>query len=1190
MPFDKVDTQADFPALEREVLAFWEKIHAFDQLREKNNNGPRWSFLDGPITANNPMGVHHAWGRTYKDAYQRYHAMLGQHLRYQNGFDCQGLWVEVEVEKQLELKSKRDIENLVPGNSFASIDRFVQLCKERVDRFARVQTDQSIRLGYWMNWDRTDEDWAKPPDERKSYFTMSEENNYTIWSFLKKCHDRGLIYRGYDCMPWCPRCGVGLSEMEVKEGYRSVEHRAVFVRFPLRDRPGENLLVWTTTPWTLTSNVAAAVNPDLTYLKVQLKGEVYYLAKGAFTADRTAVDAGAADEDEGGEPAEGSGKRKARGPRLKTLEQLFKEKARAGGTIVGEVMGADMIGWTYDGPFDDLPATGHEYGFPDELSRVVQARRWAPGVNAQQAHRVVAWDAVGQEEGTGIVHIAPGCGKEDFLLGKEQGLPPVAPLDEGGVFLPGFGGFTGMCAVDVAVADRVFQDLRTKDVLFATERYEHRYPHCWRCKTELLFRLVDEWFINMSWRDEIIAVTEKVKFLPESINGQARERNWLENMGDWMISKKRFWGLALPIWVDEVTGDFEVIGSREELKSRAVEGWDRFESHTPHRPWVDLVKIRNPKTGNLMSRIPDVGNPWLDAGIVPYSTMGYNRDREYWKKWFPADFITECFPGQFRNWFYAILAMSTMMENQRPFKVLLGHALVRDQEGDEMSKSKGNSVEFNGAADSGYELFTDRDPKLSVEAQARRALPTGYLSSYEGEAVIEGKARQVVKGKYPPIGADVIRWMFCRQNPAINLNIGPGPADELRRRFTIKLWNVYAFLCNYARLDNFDPAAPLVPLERRTDLDRWILSDLQKLIHEARKAFENYNVMAFCLEAESFVDERLSNWYVRRNRSRFQKNERDEDKLSAHQTLYTVLVSLTKLFAPIMPFLSETMYQNLVVKAGVKGPPSVHLCEYPAEDKTLNDDELSADMEALRRLIKMGGSARDVVNIGRRRPLAELKVQPGSAADRRAVERFGDQIREELNVKRVTLHDPAAGALLRLVGRPNTRTWGAKFHQHQGEVEEAFAAANPADIVRWAQGSNPFTLGGFELAPEDVVLAWVAPEGWAGVSDDKTKTQVVLDARITEELAREGLAREVVRHVQDLRKEANLEMEDRIALYLATDWEPLCQAIAAHRDYIASETLATQWAAAPLDGAAKKKRVRVEGRELTVELAKASQG
>ncbi len=1153
MPFEKVQTQqVDFPALERAVLELWRRIDAFEKLREKNENGPRWSFLDGPITANNPMGVHHAWGRTYKDAFQRYHAMNGKHLRYQNGFDCQGLWVEVEVEKELKLRSKRDIENLVPGDTFKSIDYFVQQCKARVDKFARVQTEQSIRLGYWMDWDR-DEDWQKQPDQRRSYFTMSEENNYTIWTFLKKCHSRGLVYRGYDAMPWCPRCSVGLSQMEMAEGYQLVAHRALFVRFPLRGRPGENLLVWTTTPWTLSSNVAAAVNPGLTYLKVRHKEQIYYLAKGAFTAQRL----------------EEQWKKKEwvpGVPKLSTLEQHFKSKG--GYEIVGEVRGADMIGWQYDGPFDELPE---------------------PSRSARDVHRVIAWKDVGETEGTGIVHIAPGCGKEDFNLGKEEELPAVAPLDEYGVFLPGFGELTGKAANDHTTTDWILDNLQHKGILLAVEKYPHSYPHCWRCKTELLFRLVEEWFIDMKWRDEIKRVVEQATFLPESINGKARELDWLTNMGDWMISKKRFWGLALPIWVDEKTGDFEVIGSREELKDRAVEGWEQFEGHTPHRPWIDLVKIRNPKTGNLMSRIPDVGNPWLDAGIVPFSTMCYNRDRAEWAKWFPADFITESFPGQFRNWFYAILAMSTMMEQRPPFKVLLGHGLVRDQKGEDMHKSKGNAIPFDGAVDTGYRLFHEREPKLGLEAQAQRDLPEGWLegSLKEETIVLDNKPKLVVSAGYPPMGADEARWLYCRHNPALNINFGPEPAEELRSRFLLKLWNVYGFFCNYARLDGFDPSTPPIPLRERPDLDRWILSDLQHLIRTAREAFESYNLMAFCLEAERFVDDKLSNWYVRRSRRRFWKSEQGTDKQAAYQTLYTVLLTLTKLFGPIVPFLTETMYQNLRTD---EQPSSIHLCDFPSVDETLIDTELSEQVNCLLSLVSLGLAVRNSVKppIRVRQPLAELKVQAGSDSEARAaVERFGDQIREELNVKAVSLHDPEWGPLLSPEVKPNMKSLGPKFGARLKDVIAAIAAADASALATKVRAGETIELPcageTILLEPGDLIVSVKAPEGWVGTIDGDT--QVALDTRITEALAREGTARDVVRHVQEQRKEAGLEMEDRIVLYLGTESEKLRAAIDAHRDYIAAETLTVEWSSQPLTGSKMHRAtVKVEGQSLTIEL------
>ncbi len=1139
MPFDKVDTQVDFPAQERAVLDLWQRLGAFDKLRAQNRGKPRWSFLDGPITANNPMGVHHAWGRTYKDAYQRYFAMTGHELRYQNGFDCQGLWVEVEVEKELRLRSKRDIENLVPGDAFASIDKFVRLCKERVDKYARVQTDQSIRLGYWMDWDRA-ADWQKPPDARRSYFTMADENNYTIWRFLKKCHGRRLVYRGYDAMPWCPRCAVGLSQQEMHEGYQLVAHRAVFVRFPLRERPGENLLVWTTTPWTLTSNVAAAVNPALTYVKVKHRDQIYYLAKGALTAHRKE------DEFRRKEWIEGV-------PKLKALEQIFKEKG--GFEVVGELRGAEMVGWTYDGPFDELPAQGHPGGYPDRIADVVVKQGWGPQEPARAIHRVIAWDAVGEVEGTGIVHIAPGCGKEDFLLGKDEQLVPVAPLDDEGVFLPGLGLLEGKSALAHATADWILNNLKEKGLLLEVEKYPHSYPHCWRCKTELLFRLVDEWFIDMKWRDEIMRVVEDVTFLPESINGKARELDWLRNMGDWMISKKRFWGLALPIWVCEACGAFDVIGGRDELKERAVEGWEKFDGHSPHRPWIDQVKVKCAQCGGRASRIPDVGNPWLDAGIVPFSTMGYNKDRAYWEKWFPADFITESFPGQFRNWFYAILAMSTMMEQRAPMKVLLGHGLVRDQWDRPMHKSAGNAIPFEGAADEGYQLT---DPK-------------GATSSH------------------PPMSADLIRWLFCRSNPANNIDFGPEPADELRARFVLKLWNTYAFFCNYAKADGFEAGGPQVPVKARPDIDRWILSDLQKLVRTARTAFEKFNVQAFCLEAEKFVDDKLSNWYVRRNRRRFWKSEKGQDKTAAYQTLYEVLLTLTKLFAPVVPFLAETMYQNLTQGAAGHSP-SVHLCDYPEVNEALIDEELSRDMDALLDLVTLGSAARNTVKIKVRQPLAELRVQPGDEGARRAVERFADQLTEELNIKRVALHS-GNGPLLSTEVKPNPKALGPKIGSRLKEVTAALAVADTAAAVakKLAAGESfelPLPGGAVLLEPGDVWVQARAAEGWTGV--EERGTQVALDARITEELKLEGTAREVVRHVQQARKDANLEMDDRIALYLHTDAPALGKAIETHRAYLGGETLVTAWATEPLGTAAHGADVKVDGQALRIELKKAA--
>ncbi len=1082
-----------------------------------------------------------------------------------------------------------------------------------------------------MDWDRTDADWAKSPDERKSYFTMSEENNYTIWSFLKNCFNKGYIYEGYDAMPWCARCGTGISQQEMNEGYKIVAHRSIFVRFPLRKTPHanasgspqENLLVWTTTPWTLTSNVGAAVNPELVYIKVKQGDQIYYVGKSAFKTARLEEQFKAKEWVEGV-------------PKLKTLEQLFKEKSKEGFEIIGEVKGAELVGLAYDGPFDELEGQNTPYGYPAEIARVVEKQGWAPAVSGNQVHRVVGWKEVGETEGTGIVHIAPGCGKEDFALGKEVGLPPIAPLDEAGIYLPGFGALAGKSANSQEVVEYVVQSLKEKGLLFATEMYPHKYPHCWRCKQELLYRLVDEWYIGMGpkpvsacepgalatgesktpvahapgspkgnqevwqpgFRSEVKEVVEKATFLPEELNGKARELDWLRNMGDWMISKKRYWGLALPIWADPESGEFEVIGSREELKERAVEGWAEFEGHPPHRPWIDCIKIRSRKTGKLMSRISDVGNPWLDAGIVAFSTMRFNRDPAYWEKWYPADFITESFPGQFRNWFYALLSMSAMMGQGTsraggpPFKNLLGHGMVRDQNGEEMHKSKGNSIEFNGAANDGYALFHERNPKIALEAQAKKDLPAGFTRFIEDEATIDGKPIKVVKGYYPPIGADVIRWMYCRTNPISNINMGPGPADELRAKFILKLWNTYAFFCNYARLDGFNPLAPQVPVAERPDIDRWILSDLQLLIKKARESFEAFNVMSFCLEAEKFVDDKLSNWYIRRNRRRFWKGEQGSDKQAAYQTLYTVLATFTKLIAPVAPFLAETMYGNLTITnhlAETASPSSIHLCDYPIADETLIDVQLSEDMEALLRLVSLGGAARNAAKIKVRQPLAELKVQAGTEADRRAIERFADQMQDELNVKRVNIHEPKDRSLLRHLVKANLKTLAPKCGNRLNEVKRLIESGAP-EIIQLVDGSSreiQLALDGqsFSITEVDVIgIPEAVDKGWQGIFD--RNTQISLDARITPELAREGMARDIIRQVQELRKNSGLEMEDRIELSLNTTDDALKQAIEEHRANIAAETLTKEWAQSPLTEGAPSASVKVEGQALTITLRK----
>lgn len=1159
--FSKVN-DAEFITGEHSVLKFWNEHHIFQKLRAKNAGKQPWSFLDGPITANNPMGVHHAWGRTYKDSFQRYWAMNGRDLRYQNGFDCQGLWVEVEVEKQLGLGAKSAIEEF-------GIDKFVQECKRRVLKYAAIQTEQSVRLGYWMEWDSPDElrklsaaigtetpvTLTTPkgitetgpaealvsrlgnPDWGGSYFTFSTENNETIWTFLKKCFKRGKVYRGHDVMPWSGRGGSAYSQMEVADGRKLTTHRALFVRFPLLDDAGqetnENLLIWTTTPWTLTSNVAAMINPELDYVKLQSKkdGLVYYFAKDNLEFQRLAK-----------EFKEGFGRPEWQWPKgtpkLKTLSQIFKESG--GYEVLDTVKGEALVGRRYRGPFDELDAQANDGGFPTDerlngKSGISSHQVIDGGRDFKGSPNVVAG------EGTGIVHSAPGCGDVDHQIGLANGLPTIAPLGPDGNFLEGFGPFTGKNAVHPDTVQLVIDSLKEKGLLVAEEKYPHIYPFCWRTGDELVFRLVDEWFINMDWRDEIMGVTKQINWLPDSIQGQEREVEWLTNMRDWMISKKRYWGLALPIWVDELTSDFEVIGSLAELKERALnggEGWNDFHGHTPHKPWIDGVKIRNPKTGNLMTRVEDVGNPWLDAGIVSFSTMGYNTHPDMWKRWYPADLVTECFPGQFRNWFYSLLSMATMMDGTPPFKTLLGHRLVMNEQGQPMHKSDGTAIWFEEAAEQ--------------------------------------------------IGVDAMRWMYLQQNPASDLRFGTrhpdekvtletvngptnttidgvptckvtsGPADEVRRQVLIPLWNSYAFFVNYARLDEFDPNAAVVPVADRPEIDRWLLSNLQALIQEVRTGFEAFDTPRACAALARFIDD-LSNWYIRRNRRRFwrSKDTGDLDKRAAYQTLYETLLTLTQLMAPMTPFLAERMYGNLT-SGQPDAPESVHLCDYPTADESLLDASLNRRMSLAQTVVRVAHKLREVADQRVRQPLAELRFATLSSEDLTSISSLKDVIADELNVKAVSGFE-SLGDIVKYTYKPNLKTLGPKY----GKLLNAFREELPKlpgnllESLRRGQTINA-TVGGeaVTIGPDDVLIGADQAEGW--VAGDESGIQVALSTTLTPELVKEGMARDFIRHIQQARKDANLEIQQRITVNYQTSEPIVAEMLREWSDLISSETLANE--------------------------------
>jgi isoleucyl-tRNA synthetase len=1086
--FDPVSSKPDLVSQEHEVLALWRERRTFARLRAQNADGPRWSFLDGPITANNPMGVHHAWGRTYKDVFQRFHAMLGENQRWQNGFDCQGLWVEVNVEKDLGFTSKRDIEE-------HGIAEFVSLCKQRVLTFAARQTEQSIRLGYWMDWNDPDElrllrdqlaadptrvmTLAGPrgpvtdtvemlvgrlgmPELGGSYFTFSNENNDLIWAFLAECHRRGWLYKGHDTMPWCARCGTGISQHEMTEGYADRTDPGLTVRLPLVDRPGESLLVWTTTPWTLTSNVAAAVGPELRYVRVRQGEATYWLGRG-------------------------------------TLRQALVGPFE----VLEERPGGDLVGWRYRGPFDDLPAVRAAFG---------AGREGHP-----YEHRIVAWDEVGEEEGTGIVHIAPGCGAEDFALGKELGLPMLAPLDESGIFIDGFGFLVGRDVRDSA--EPVVEHLRHHGSFYRLEPYVHRYPHCWRCGTPLVFRLVDEWYISMgpvydrprselspaevdaSLRYQIMEVVDRIRWIPAF--GYERELDWLLNMHDWMISKKRYWGLALPIFDCPACGTFDVVGGREELRSRAVEGWAAFEGHTPHRPHIDAVRIACPGCGAPVSRIPDVGNPWLDAGIVPFSTLHYREDPDHWAEWFPADFITESFPGQFRNWFYSLLAMSTVLRREPPFRAIFGYATLFGEDGRPMHKSWGNAIEFDEAAER--------------------------------------------------MGVDVMRWMYANARPDDNILFGWHAADEARRELLI-LWNVYAFFVTYARLAGWSPADAAPPVSERSTLDRWILSRLAGVAGRVEDRLADYDVDAAAAATSRFIDE-LSTWYLRRSRRRFSRAGDRADRAAAFATLHAVLVGLARIVAPTLPFMSEAIWQNLVVRGGVGAPDSVHLSRWPTRELAgLRDPALEEGMETAQRTVELVRTLRSQAAIRVRQPLARLWLAlPG--AEPPELPALLDIVADEVNVREIIRIGDESALVERRV-KPLLPKIGKKLGP---AIPAVMAAARDGSFDIRPDGS--VALGGVVLAPDEVEILATPRPGTAVAHDEGLV--VVIDTELTDELRAEGDARELQRAIQDLRRDAGLRLDDRIDVVV----ELADEAAAAMRPYlpaVAAATLADELAEAPL--------------------------
>ena len=998
----RLPDKPDHPALELDVLELWKREHTFERLREQNADGPRFSFVDGPVTANRMvLGLHTAWGRTLKDVFQRYKALRGFHQRYQNGFDCQGLWIEVGVERSLGLNSKREIEEF-------GLAEFAHRCREVVVQSSRALTEGSIRLGQWMDWGR-------------DYFTFSDTNIEYIWRFLRHVHEQGWLYLGHRSTEWCPRCGTSISAHELVGSYVDRADPSLYVRFPLLDRPGEALVIWTTTPWTLPANVAAAVKPDAEY----------------------------------GRRDNGEWVAVARYP-----DERFEERKR----------GDDLVGWRYSGPFDDLP----------------------PG--AAVDHRVIGWEDVTLDDGTGIVHIAPGAGSEDFELSRVHELPVLTPVDESGRFYDDYGWLHGLSTVEAA--EQIIGYLEEQGRLVEAGLHEHRYPECWRCHTPLIFRISDDWFIAVDdLREQLLSANAGVEWTPDYMG--KRMDDWLRNMGDWNISRRRYYGLPLPFYPC-TCGHVNVIGSRAELEERALGGLDQLEEL--RRPWIDEVQIRCEQCGAAVNRIPEVGDVWLDAGIVPLSTLGWQNpefvpegygtgaakgltkadlpDHSYWEQWWPADWVSEM-REQIRLWFYSQLFMSVAITGRAPFRKVLGYEKMLDETGREMHSSWGNTID-------------------APEAFAR-------------------------------MGADVMRWQFCAQPPDRNLLFGFGPGLEIQRKL-LTLWHSAGFLATYGGIAGWEPRwTDLDAAASEAPLDRWLVDRTSALVEEATTAYESFLTVDVVRAFDAFVDD-LSNWYIRRSRRRFWDGE--EAALAA---LWHALVQALRVIAPVMPFLTEHLWQALV--RGAEGAPdSVHLAGWPSARAA--DRGLLAEVAEVRRVVELGRRARSVAGIANRQPLGRLAVYGAPLAAGHA-----DEIAEELRVEDVRFEAGAAGGIR---FKPNLPVLGPRLGPRLPAIRTALESGD------YELDGDAVLVAGERLEGDDLLRERTpVNEGWLVAAEGEVSVE--LDPSLDDELRAKGRVYELIHAVNSMRREQGLELTDRIRLTVpAADADLLGE----HTDWIKQETLA----------------------------------
>ncbi len=1039
--FKKVDSKVNLVKLEEKTLSFWKKNKIFEKGLKKTEGGKKFVFYEGPPTANGAPGVHHVLSRVYKDIFPRFKTMKGYHVSRKAGWDTHGLPVELEIEKKLGINSKDEIEKI-------GIEKFNRLCRESVMKYEEEWKKLTERIGFWLDMDN-------------AYFTFKNEYIETIWWILKNIWDKDLLYEGHKIVPYCPRCGTPLSSHEIAQGYKEVEDYSAIVKFELADRKNTYLLVWTTTPWTLISNAAAAVSADSTYTEVEYEGQNLILVKDL-------------------------------------VDTLFGEDRPY--RKVAEHKGSELVGTPYKPVYDYADGNG-------------------------KAFHIISGDFVSTGEGTGIVHIAPAFGEDDMKVGKKNELPIVQMVNQEGHFLDSVEKFSGM---DIEDANpKIISDLKERGLVFEIKKFKHSYPFCWRCDTRLIYYAKKSWYIaTTKIKDDLMASNEEVNWYPAHIK-HGRFGNWLENNVDWALTRERYWGTPLPIWEDE-DGHKLCIGSKADLEKH---GKDIPADLDLHRPYVDNIILTCPECGKDMKRVKDVIDVWFDSGSMPYSQHHYPfENKEIFEENYPADFICEAI-DQTRGWFYTMLAISTLLNKKSSFKNVLVLGLINDEKGQKMSKSKGNVVK-----------------------------PWDILNNQ---------------------GADALRWyFFTGASPWTPKNFSEKLIDEVIRKFILTLWNTYSFFVIYAKIDKFNPYEHDLPVAEREEIDRWIISELNRTIKEVDRLLEDFNVTDSGRMIQDFVD-MLSNWYVRRSRRRFWKSEEDKDKISAYLTLYECLVTVTKLLAPYIPFISEALYQNLVVNLG-KGAESVHLEDFPTADRTLIDEDLSFKMNNARRVVGLGRAVRSKINIKTRQPVQKVSIYfNGNEKVREAINHFKEVILSELNAKEIEFTEELS-ELVSYDIKPNLAIVGKKYGPMIPGIKKALAEANSVQIALKVKNEKTVQLeiGGkkLELEPEELLVEIKNKEG-VGVETDGEFT-VGLPTEISGELAAEGFARELVHHIQNLRKEAGFEIENTIDVSIEAPGAQQ-ETIDKFNKYISKETLSGS-IGQDFDAGMFVKQVKVNGIELKI--------